>query len=224
MLCVLERAYITARRRRFAAALGVLLLAAGLAGAARADQARDDELKARKMFGAGNFKGALDIYTDLFARNPHPTYMRNIGRCYQNLGEPERAITAFREYLRTAKDLTPAAREEVEGFIKEMEDLQRSRAPAPPPPAAAVPPAAPAPKLEAPPPPATTSASASVEGPLTLRSAPPAEGSGSIFGRWWFWTAAAVVVAGVVTGIVLASSSSGTPTKQSDLGPMRAQF
>jgi len=215
----LERADQKARTRRFAIVLGVLLLATGLAGAARADQARDDELKARKLFGAGNFQGALDIYTDLFARNPHPTYMRNIGRCYQNLGEPERAIPAFREYLRTAKDLTPAARTEVEGFIKEMEDLERSRAA---PPAATPPPAtAPPPKLEAPPP---AAASAPAAGTLTLQSAPPAEASGSIVSRWWFWTAAAVVVAGAVTTVVLASGGGTTPTKQSDLGPMRAQF
>src|SRR5450432_399420 len=120
-----------ARTRGFAAVLGMLLLTMGTAGSARADGAQGDELKARKLFGSGNYKSALDIYTDLYARKPHPTYMRNIGRCYQNLGEPERAISAFREYLRTAKDLTPEARTEVEGFIKEMEDLERSRAPAP---------------------------------------------------------------------------------------------
>jgi hypothetical protein len=195
-----------------------------VAGAARADEAQKEELKARRSFGAGDFKSALDIYTDLYARNPHPTYMRNIGRCYQNLGEPERAITAFREYLRTSKDLKPEQRTEVEGFIKEMEDLERSRAPAPPAQAAMMPPAAPpSPRLEAPPP-ASPSAPSAGESPLTLRSAPPAEGSGSILGRWWFWTAAAVVAAGVVTGIVIASSSSGTPTKQSNLGSMRAQF
>jgi hypothetical protein len=221
---VLQQAAETARRRRLAAVLGVLLLAMGAAGVARAGESQDDELRARKMFGAGNFKGALDIYTDLYARNPHPTYMRNIGRCYQNLGEPDRAITAFREYLRTAKDLTPAARSEVEGYIKEMEDLKRSRAPVAPEPAAAPPPpgAAAPPKLEAPPPAATASARPPGESPLTLQSAPPAEESGSIFGRWWFWTAAAVVVAGVVTGVVIASSSGGTPSKQSDLGSMRA--
>jgi hypothetical protein len=211
------------RSRRLAAAVGVLVLTLGIAGAAHAAGAQDEELKARKMFGAGNFKGALDIYTDLYARNPHPTYMRNIGRCYQNLGEPERAITAFREYLRTAKDLTPEARTEVEGFIKEMEDLERSRAPAPPAPTPAIAPASPPPpKLEAPPPAASTPSSA--ESPLTLKSAPPAEESGSILGRWWFWTAAAVVVAGVVTGIVIASSSGGAPTKSSDLGSMQAKF
>jgi hypothetical protein len=205
--------------------LGMLLLAMGIAGSARADQTQDDELKARKLFGAGNFKGALDIYTDLYARKPHPTYTRNIGRCYQNLGEPERAITAFREYLRTSRDLTPEARTEVEGYIREMEDLERSRAPAPPAPAAAIPPASlPPPRLEAPPPSASASARSSGESPLTLQSPPPAEGSGSILGHWWFWTAAGVVAAGVVVGIVIASSSGGTPTKPSDLGPMRAQF
>ena len=50
------------RRGRWAALLGALVLAMGLAGAARADQTHDDELKARKLFGAGNYKGALDIF------------------------------------------------------------------------------------------------------------------------------------------------------------------
>ena len=203
--------------------LGVLLLAMSVARAARADETQSEELKARKLFGAGDFKSALDIYTDLYARNPHPTYTRNIGRCYQNLGEPERAITAFREYLRTAKDLTPKARAEVEGYIKEMEELERSRTPPPPPPAAVITPVSPPPpRLEAPP--ASASVQSSGGSPLTLRSAPPEEASGSVLGRWWFWTAAGVVAAAVVTGIVIASSSGGTPTKASDLGSMRAQF
>src|SRR5438477_12327123 len=89
MPSVLQRAGEMARSRRFFALLSVVLLAMGIAGSARAGEGQDEELKARKMFGAGNFQGALDIYTDLYARNPHPTYTRNIGRCYQNLGEPE---------------------------------------------------------------------------------------------------------------------------------------
>ena len=37
----------------------------------------------------------------------HPTYLRNIARCHQNLGNPDKAISSFREYLRKARDLHP---------------------------------------------------------------------------------------------------------------------
>jgi tetratricopeptide (TPR) repeat protein len=239
------RAGEMARRRRFIVALGILLIAVGGGRSARASGPQDEELRARKLYAAGDFQGALDIYTDLYGRNPHPTYMRNIGRCYQNLGEPDRAIRAFRDYLRTSKDLAPEARREVEGFIKEMEELKRSREPSPAAspgapaessaagaraPAPAAPPsassqvAARAPKLDAPTPPASVSNLSSEESPLTVKAAPSSADGGSILGRWWFWTAAAVVVGGVVAGILLASSASASPSKQSDLGPMRAQF
>src|SRR6185369_16845954 len=73
------------------------------------------------------------------------------GRCYQNLGEPDKAISSFREYLRQATDTPPDQRAKVEGYIREMEELKRKRqqgaAPAAPAPdeAAIAPPRAPAP-------------------------------------------------------------------------------
>src|SRR5664279_1084025 len=83
------------------------------------------EMQARQAYAAGNYKEALDIYTRLYAEKLHPTYLRNIGRCYQNLQDPEHALSSFREYLRKAKDMPADERSEVEGYIKEMEDLQR---------------------------------------------------------------------------------------------------
>jgi hypothetical protein len=121
--------------------------------------------------------------------------LRNIGRCQQNLGEPDKAIASFREYLRKAKDLTADQRAEIEGYIAEMEQLKRSRAngaattSAPPP---AVPAAEPQPVLVGPP---------TVTAP---RAAPP--DSGAFYTRAWFWVGAAVVVAGTVTAIVLVSA------------------
>ena len=55
----------------------------------------------------------------------HPTYLRNIARCHQNLGNPDKAISSFREYLRKARDLTPEQRAEIEGYIAEMEQLKQ---------------------------------------------------------------------------------------------------
>src|SRR5512136_713445 len=101
------------------------------------------EMQAREAFAAGNYQEALDIYTKLYAEKLHPTYLRNIGRCYQNLGQPERAISSFREYLRKAKDLPGDERAEVEGYIKEMEQMQKKSEEAAAPPTTPIPPAAP---------------------------------------------------------------------------------
>jgi tetratricopeptide (TPR) repeat protein len=79
------------------------------------------EMQAREAFAAGNYKDALDVYTKLYAEKLHPTYLRNIGRCYKNLDDRDRAISSFREYLRKAKDLPVDERAEVEGYIKELE-------------------------------------------------------------------------------------------------------
>src|SRR3954467_9650437 len=103
-------------------------------------------MQASEAFGAGRYQEALDLFVKLYAEKLHPNYLRNIGRCYQNLGEPDKAISSFREYLRKAKGVTPEERAEIDGYIKEMEELKQQRSAPPPPPR-------PEPKLEAPPPP-----------------------------------------------------------------------
>jgi hypothetical protein len=103
------------------------LVLSGLAGGPAFAQSRADrETRARELFAAGSYHEALDIYTKLYAETTHPTYIRNIGRCYQNLGDSDRAIASFREYLRQAKDLTPEQRAQVEAYIVEMKELKRS--------------------------------------------------------------------------------------------------
>jgi tetratricopeptide (TPR) repeat protein len=98
-------------------------------------QPADDEKRAREFFALGKYAEALELYGRLYAETAHPTYLRNIGRCFQNLGEPDKAISSFREYLRQARNATPEQRSQVEGYIREMEELKRKReAPAPPPP------------------------------------------------------------------------------------------
>ncbi len=86
------------------------------------------ELKAAELFAAGDYQKSLSIFITLYAEDPHPTYMRNIARCYQNLRQPAKAIASFRDYLRTAKDLTPDKRAAIDAHIYEMEQLQNAQA------------------------------------------------------------------------------------------------
>ena len=96
---------------------------------ARAGAATDPrEIKAREDFVGGRYQEALDLFAKLYAETLHPNYLRNIGRCYQNLGEPDQAITSFRDYLRKGKDISPAEHAEIDGYIAEMEALKRQRA------------------------------------------------------------------------------------------------
>jgi tetratricopeptide (TPR) repeat protein len=128
---------------RLLLAIAVAVLAAVVTAPAHAQGDADRDTRARAYFAVGKYQEALDLYGKLYADTLHPTYLRNIGRCYQNLGEPDRAISSFREYLRQAKGLDPAKRKEVEGFIAEMEELKRTRAAA----QLAPPPAPPAPEV-----------------------------------------------------------------------------
>ena len=91
--------------RKKVAAVVVVVFALGL-GAVRAQAASDTrEIKAREDFAAGRFQEALDIFARLYAESLHPIYLRNIGRCYQGMQDPDRAIATFRDYLRKAKGI-----------------------------------------------------------------------------------------------------------------------
>ena len=208
-----------------------LALAVVLARSAPAWSAATDkrELRAREAYAAGQYKEALDLYVKLYAEKLHPTYLRNIGRCQQLLGNPDKAINSFREYLHKAKALAPAERAEVEGYIHDMEALKTGGGdkatapehatttatfkPAPParaattPGTAATPGAATAPAAQQ-----TLEAKSDVEAPgsaspvLIAQPAPAKEDtSPAFYKRWWFWTAVGVVVAAgaiaVATGV-----------------------
>jgi tetratricopeptide (TPR) repeat protein len=194
------------------AAAVVVMVALGM-GAVRAQAASDTrEIKAREDFAAGRFQEALDIFARLYAETLHPIYLRNIGRCYQNLGNPDRAIATFRDYLRKAKGLSSDEQKEIEGYIKEMEDLKRQResaAAAPPPAPAAtsapvtpLPSASPSPSPSAAPEPTKQTQAVLVGTPTTTA---PAESP--IYTKWWFWTLVGAVVVGGAVGVLAATGT-----------------
>ncbi len=140
-------------RVRLASLIVVLLGAfASVPPAVAGEDAR--EVKGRALFAKGEYQAALEIYANLFAENGDTIYLRNIGRCYQKLRQPAKAIDSFQEYLRRSSRLRASERREVDGFIQEMRALkaeqeaeakvETTRAPPPPPP----PPAEPPPKPE----------------------------------------------------------------------------
>ena len=102
--------------------------AAMLVLAANRPSASDSrEEVARAFFAAAKYQEAIDIYSQLFARYLHPDYIYNIGRCYQNMGDPDKALQSFHEFSRKSKHMDSALRKELDGHIKEMEALQAQR-------------------------------------------------------------------------------------------------
>jgi len=109
-------------------AVPLVLAAASVVVSGSVAHADDDrELTARAAFAAGRYQEALDIYAKLFAETLHPTYLRNVGRCQQMLGNADQAIKTFREYLRRVPELPPQQRADVEKFIAEMEVLKKTQ-------------------------------------------------------------------------------------------------
>ena len=206
------------RTRRPALVFGLhIVLAAAIvaqallpANRAQAASKRTDkrEVEARQAFAAGKYQEALDLYAQLYADKVHPTYLRNIGRCYQNLQQPDKAIHAFRDYLRQAKDLSPAEKSEVDGYIAEMEAMKKQQE------AAQAGATIGTVQPQTAPPPAMVPAvdpNASTTNTLQLSQQmpePPAQPT-PFYKKGWFWGVVGVaVVGGVVGGLYAAGTFS----------------
>ncbi len=203
------------------------------------DGEKQAELKARQAFAASRYDEAIEIFAQLYAETLNPIYLRNIGRCHQKKREPEKAIDAFQDYLAKGKSITAGERKEIQGYIKDMEELRDEQAkerdakeaaaatpvfrPAPPA-------TGPGPATPSTPPNAVTANVTSSSNPnavTTLRppndpgtptlvatpgSRPPDEESHPIYKRWWFWTALGVVAAGGVAAALLIPGGVTKPT------------
>lgn len=209
-------------------ALGLaIVLAVALGGVGSAGAADERPQRAKEMFAAGRYPEALELFAKLYAETLDPLYLRVIGRCHQKMEDPEKAIDAFKEYLRKSKRLAPDKRKEVEGFIAEMEALkehrrrqaEETRATAPPPlvVAPSAPPTSPGPL----PPSLNAPAPAAPTGAVLVSPAPADDGARTapIYKRWWFWaTIAAVAVAGGVVAATTIDRGQVEPFK-GDLAP-----
>ncbi len=190
------------------------------------DSEKQSELKARQAFAASRYDEAIEIFAQLYAETLNPIYLRNIGRCHQKKREPDKAIDAFQDYLAKGKSISSSERKEIQGYIKDMEQLRDQQAkdreaaaakpvfsPAPPAPGPATNPAPPPTVNVTPssnpnavtmlPPPNDPSNASNPTLIATPGSRPPPEESHPVYTRWWFWTAIGVVAAGGVAAALL---------------------
>src|SRR5262245_56415520 len=167
-------------------AIGLVALGMALAAPAVAAPPRDTrEMQAREAYAAGRYQQALDLFVKLYAEKLHPNYLRNIGRCYQNLGDADKAIGSFREYLRKARNISAAERKEIDGYIAEMEELKAKKsAPPPKPVVEATPTPTPTPTPPPPPPPVMEPAPPpppQLTTPTVTETAPPPEAATPVY-------------------------------------------
>ena len=175
--------------------------AASDGGAAGARPGRVLFEQAEAKFNVGRFDEALVDYQAAYDAEPLPAFLFNIGQCYRNMGNYERAQFFFRRY--TALDPRSPNRPAAERLIAEMDKLAAERAvepvgdrPTSPPSLAAVPPAA------------SGDHQVTNGGPMVSVAEKGGERSARppIYRRTWFWVAvsAVVVAGGVVTAFAVA--------------------
>jgi hypothetical protein len=166
-------------------ALSVSIGAELLAPAARAqadkDLARQQWEQGTADYTLGHYVQAVAHYEQGYRALPDPVFLFNIGQAERLAGERERALLAYRSYLRSSAE-GAAKRDIAERWIAELE-AERARVDA-------------------------SSLRAPVPTGSLLDAAPrPAEPPARR--RWWLWGAAGVVVAAGVTAVVLASGHGG---------------
>lgn len=175
--------------------------------------AREQVRQATTAYNLGHFDEAAQHYEEAYRLVQDPVLLFNIGQSYRLGEKPEKAITAYRSYLRNAGPDAPN-RVVVEKHVAELkrqldeskpgtsESAAATAAPAVAPAAPVAASAAPAFSALAPTP-ATSPASA--DDSATSRATPSAQGSSrSFYKTWWFWTGVgAAVVAGTVTALAV---------------------
>lgn len=205
---------------RRSAALGVaaaVLLAAGAAGADPREEGRKHVARANQLAAAGHCRSALPEYTRGHELLKDPAILFNRAECHRKLGELERAVEDYREFLAGL----PSApnRRSVEQRIVELERLIAAGRPAEAP--------APAPAREAAPPAPAAAAPGPrpdlVEAEPAVRAVPAPrtdERSRGLPGWVWIGVGAIAVAAGVVGG-VYAAGRARTDVPPSTLGNYR---
>jgi tetratricopeptide (TPR) repeat protein len=200
--------------------LGLLIARVALAQSS-VEQAREHYRKGTAAYNLGHYAEAAREYEATYELTLDAAALFNTAQAYRLAGETQKAILAYKGYLRAAPQ--GPQREVAQQKLDELNRTGSAGAASPPAaPAAGIattPPSAGAAEVTAPlaaAPPTATAPAALVGG-----GTPPPGAERPIYERWPFWVVTGAVVAGaVVLGIVLASSNSGLSPPSTTYGSM----
>ena len=113
----------------------VALLAANVAGAgpnedADREAARVATKKATAAFNLGHYDEAASLYEEAYTLVPDPILLYDLGQSYRQANKLDKALTAYRSYLRTASEDAPN-RDKVQQWVGDLEwtsDIQAKAA------------------------------------------------------------------------------------------------
>jgi tetratricopeptide (TPR) repeat protein len=74
-----------------------------------------------KLYGRGNFQGALDKFTGAYALFPSPKLWFNIGQANRDLDRPVEALDAFEAFLKGARQPPPRIAAEAQQSIADLQ-------------------------------------------------------------------------------------------------------
>jgi tetratricopeptide (TPR) repeat protein len=143
--------------------------------------------EAEKNYRLGRFDEALSGYSRAYELMAAPDFLFNIGQCHRNLGDLEKAVFYFEQYVRDVP--SPDEKARVELLIADLRreiDRKNAEATAPP-------------------------AEVQIAPPITQPQIAPEPKKPAIYERWWFWSILAVAAAGGVTAAVLAGRDREPP-------------
>jgi len=119
----------------FLTALAMALLAAPMAWAASSEDSDREAAKvvtkqAAAAYNLGHYDEAAALYEEAYKLVPDPILLYDLGQAYRQANKLDKALTAYRSYLRTAPEDAPN-RERVKEWVSELEwtsDLQAKTA------------------------------------------------------------------------------------------------
>jgi tetratricopeptide (TPR) repeat protein len=169
--------------------------AAASASSDRPGRARFEQAEVK--FNLGRFEDAVADYQAAYEVEPLPAFLFNIGQCYRNMGDYERAEFYFRRYV--ALDPRSPNRPAAERLIAEMDRLAERQ------PAVATLPAVTS---------LASDSGAAAPAPFapSLRQSAKPDAPPPLYRRPWFWVGAGVAAAGAIAAAVVVSRDDAQPS------------
>jgi tetratricopeptide (TPR) repeat protein len=97
-----------------------LLLVCNAAFADDKETARENAKQATVAYNLGHYDEAAALYEEAYKLVQDPTLLYNLGQCYRQANILDKALTAYRSYLRTAPEDAPN-RAKVQEWVGELE-------------------------------------------------------------------------------------------------------